>query len=135
MSWIETKKSDMNTLFQESATRAWQNFVNNEIKTAKESSRIISSQRLSKFQAMGKRNDVENEFLTNFSQKLHSWLINLQNHEYARIDRFRQSLMAAEAFVSSEWTKYVYELNRERGLWGPQVDQKSRWKLGMLKNR
>ncbi|KAJ3091789.1 hypothetical protein HK102_013434 [Quaeritorhiza haematococci] len=134
-SWMWTRKDELNGLFSENATRVWDVFVATEYKNAKEAVKLTQNRRAARLRKLVKKIGLEQDMRGKYISKSRAWVQEIQRSEQGRYFKQKQDAIATRKFVLTKWDKASAELERERAIWGPQVDPNARWKLDLTEGK
>ncbi|KAJ3226432.1 hypothetical protein HK099_004885 [Clydaea vesicula] len=113
--WIESRKEELNSLFYENATKVWDSFSLNEMKTGKEGYKLLLNKRFLKIKKI--------------------WTADIQNMESKRALTQKENEKSMRKFFDDKWKAISNDLISERSLWGPKVELNVKWKLDFTEGR
>ncbi|KAH9262136.1 hypothetical protein BASA82_000814 [Batrachochytrium salamandrivorans] len=127
--WLTSKRQEITSLFQESSTRAWDQFCQNEVRATRDSAKAAQKARYSKLKRHYKRIALESDVFVKYLAKSKSWVQDVQKIEQDRFQRFKQDYVVMLASIEAEWITLSGSLYLERAIWGPEKNDQTRWKL------
>lgn len=127
--WLDSRKVELNILFTEHISKAWENTIIQENKYSKETFKNYITRRINKLKKMQKRESYEQDIIMEYTHKTLSWSQSIQEIEMGRFTKALQDFDGHENFIQSEWTRIAADLVRERSLWGPRVSLDLKWRL------
>ncbi|CAG8486905.1 4172_t:CDS:10 [Ambispora leptoticha] len=137
LEWIEIRREQLDSLFQDHFLRIWETVIANEVRNGKESLKNAHSKRMTKLKRVYKRGSFDQDFFDQYKIKTNQWSKHIQDIEISRYYKSLQDNVDHDNYVRSEWAKTSVDLFRERALWGPksEVDKTSRWRLDFTEGR
>lgn len=135
LEWIDSKKADVNTLFYEHATKPWYKFLNGEMKHARETLENIKQKRNTRVLRTQRKKNVDASLFQRYCTKTTNWIASVQKMEQTRFTKHLYDQQLTTKFIAADWQKFLNELSRERGLYGPLEDENKRWKLDFTEAR
>lgn len=120
---------ELNILFTEHISKAWENTVIQENKYSKETFKNYVTRRINKLKKLQKREVVEHEIILDYNSKTLTWSETIQATEMMRFTRALQDSDGHEKFIQSEWARISADLLRERAIWGPETATDLKWRL------
>ncbi|CAG8433004.1 6306_t:CDS:10 [Ambispora gerdemannii] len=137
LEWIETRREQLDSLFQDHFLRLWETVIASEVRNGKESLKNAHSKRMTKLKRVYKRGTFEQDFFDQYKVKTNQWSKHIQDIEISRYYKSLQDNVDHDNYVRAEWAKTSVDLFRERALWGPksEVDKTSRWRLDFTEGR
>ncbi|KAI8643957.1 hypothetical protein BD408DRAFT_137123 [Parasitella parasitica] len=127
--WLDSRKVELNILFTEHISKAWENTITLENKYSKETFKNYITRRINKLKRIQKRETYEQEIMLDYTLKTLSWSQSIQEIEMSRFTKALQDFDGHENFIQSEWTRIAADLIRERSIWGPRVSRNLKWRL------
>ncbi|KAI9471033.1 MAG: hypothetical protein EXX96DRAFT_491090 [Benjaminiella poitrasii] len=127
--WLDSRKVELNILFNEHISKAWENAILQEHKHSKEEFKNYIAKRISKLKKIQRRKAYEREIMLDYNFKTKSWFQSIQEVEMNRFTKALQDFDGHENFVQSEWLRISSDLVRERAIWGPNKDLDLKWRL------
>ncbi|CAG8480599.1 18870_t:CDS:10, partial [Gigaspora margarita] len=136
LDWVESRRTPLDTLFQDNISKIWYSFIGSEVKTCKEYLRNFHGKRMTKLKKLFKKASMDHEFFNQYRIKTTQWSRNIQEVETSRYYKSIQDNIDHDNYVRDEWTKTSADLFRERALWGPKTsDHESKWRLDFTEGR
>ncbi|KAG9303640.1 hypothetical protein G9A89_018537 [Geosiphon pyriformis] len=137
LEWIETRREQLDALFQDHFSRLWDAIITSEMRNGKEHLKNAHTKRTTKLKRAFKRSSLDQDFFDQYKIKTNQWSKHIQDIETSRYFKSLQDNVDHDNYVRSEWAKTSVDLFRERALWGPtsEVDQTSRWRLDFTEGR
>ena len=135
--WFLSKQTEIASIFAENATRVWDLHCQYEWKYAKDNVKADKKSRSTKLKRQYKRLAAEHDVYTKYTAKAKSWVSDVQIIENTRFQRFKYDYAAMIQSIDVDWSFLKSELNREKAIWGADIDVDARWKLDFTeaKNR
>ncbi|CEP07883.1 hypothetical protein [Parasitella parasitica] len=127
--WLDSRKVELNILFTEHISKAWESTILQENKYSKETFKTYITRRINKLKRIQKLEGYEQEIMLDYTLKTLSWSQSIQDIEMSRFTKALQDFDGHENFIRSEWTRIAADLVRERSIWGPRVSLDLKWRL------
>ncbi|KAG1474371.1 hypothetical protein G6F56_000395 [Rhizopus delemar] len=127
--WLDSRKVELNILFNEYVCKSWEQFIIKEHKQSKEMLKNYIIKRINKLRRVQKRESYEREVLNDYMSKTLSWALEIQEVEVNRFMKSLQDFDGHESFTQSEWIRLSEDLSRERAIWGPEKAENINWRL------
>ncbi|KAJ3211572.1 hypothetical protein HDU67_004427 [Dinochytrium kinnereticum] len=135
LGWVDSKRDELAVLFQESASKAWEVYLANEQRLAKDNLKLWSQKRCSKLKKGLKKVAQDRDTIDKYCSKTQIWINDMQNLENSRLNRYKSDISVSQTFVDADWAKVIGSLTREKALWGLEKDGSNRWKLDFVEGR
>lgn len=126
---MDSRKVELNILFNEHICKAWENTIMQEHKYSRETFKNYITKRISKLKKMQKRDYYEQEVILDYTSKTLTWSESIQEFEMSKFTKALQDSDGHENFIQSEWTRLSEDLLRERAIWGPAKAEDLKWRL------
>ncbi|RUS14041.1 hypothetical protein BC938DRAFT_477561, partial [Jimgerdemannia flammicorona] len=128
--WLDSRKIELNVLFQENISKNWEAIIAQENKISKEVVKINQAKRMNKLKRLLKRNNTEEDVMSQYMLKTYAWSRSIQEIENSRFTKVLQDNDGQDNFISSEWAKSSADMFRERSIWGRNSALEERkWRL------
>ncbi|KAI7902410.1 uncharacterized protein BX663DRAFT_435357 [Cokeromyces recurvatus] len=127
--WLDSRKVELNILFNEHISKAWGTTIMQEQKYSKETFKNYIARRINKLKKIQRRKVYERDIMLEYTDKTLSWSLNIQEVEMSRFTKALQDFNEHENFVQSEWSRISSDLMRERAIWGPEKAYDLKWRL------
>ncbi|CAG8446303.1 7064_t:CDS:10 [Dentiscutata erythropus] len=136
LDWVESRRTPLDTLFQDNISKIWYSFIASEVKNCKEYLKNMHGKRMTKLKKLFKKASMDQEFFNQYRIKTTQWSRNIQEVETSRYYKSIQDNIDHDNYVRDEWAKTSADLFRERALWGPKTsDHESKWRLDFTEGR
>ncbi|KAL2918165.1 Beige protein-like 1 [Polyrhizophydium stewartii] len=133
--WLASKKEEITAVFNENATKVWDQSCAAELRAAKDGIKASGKSRYSKLKKQYKRMGLESEIFVKYLARAKTWTHDVQKMELARFQRFRQDYQLMISSIDADWMALSGSLERERAIWGPEAEKHIRWKLDFTEAR
>ncbi|KAG1351442.1 hypothetical protein G6F62_002976 [Rhizopus arrhizus] len=127
--WLDSRKVELNMLFNEYICKSWENFIIQEQKNSKEMLKNYVARRINKLRRIQRREAHERDIINEYTTKTLSWSQEIQEVETNRFVKALQDFDGHENFIHSEWVRISEDLIRERAIWGPEKATDLNWRL------
>ncbi|KAI8085818.1 uncharacterized protein B0P05DRAFT_466121 [Gilbertella persicaria] len=127
--WLDSRKVELNILFNEHISKAWEVTIAQEHKYSKETFKNYITRRINKLKRIQKRDAYEQEIIAEYNSKTLLWSQSIYDIEMSRFTKALQDSDGHENFIQSEWARLSADLLRERAIWGPEKATDLKWRL------
>ncbi|KAJ2996554.1 hypothetical protein HDV02_006387 [Globomyces sp. JEL0801] len=128
--WINQRREELKSIFEENAQKAWEDFKSNETKTTKDQLIYNQKQREFKLKKMEKKSDLDKQIYARFMEKSKAWVSDCQKTEIMKRQKYKTDYILMQKTLESEWRSLVSQLGREKAILGSEEEVGARWKLG-----
>lgn len=129
-SQISSEEMDILINFSLKLKEDWEFAWNAEQKQRANNLRMVGAFKSERRSTLSNNKNNEQSLWLTYSQQADSLLSAAQNSLRSRQKITLQDINAFQVSRTADWQKLLEELNRERSLWGPDVELKSYWRLG-----
>ncbi|KAI8380254.1 hypothetical protein BD560DRAFT_323822 [Blakeslea trispora] len=127
--WLDSRKVELNILFNEHVSKAWETTIAQEHKYSKETFKNYITRRINRLKRLQKREVYEQEIISEYNNKTLVWSQSIYEIEMSRFTKALQDSDGHENFIRSEWARLSFDLSRERAIWGPRKADDIKWRL------
>ncbi|CEG78631.1 hypothetical protein RMATCC62417_13208 [Rhizopus microsporus] len=127
--WLDSRKVELNVLFNEYVCKSWEQFIVQELKNSREMLKSYVARRINKLRRIQRRESHEREVLSEYTKKSTTWSQEIQEVETNRFMKALQDFEGHENFIHNEWIRISEDLTRERAIWGPEKAMNITWRL------
>ncbi|KAI8897167.1 hypothetical protein BC833DRAFT_552950 [Globomyces pollinis-pini] len=127
--WINQRREELKSIFEENAQKAWEDFKSNETKTTKDQLIYNQKQREFKLKKMEKKSDLDKQIYARFMEKSKAWVSDCQKTEIMKRQKYKTDYILMQKTLESEWRSLVSQLGREKAILGSEEEVGARWKL------
>ncbi|RCI07112.1 hypothetical protein CU098_000831 [Rhizopus stolonifer] len=127
--WLDSRKVELNMLFNEYICKSWESFIVQEQKNSKDMLKNYVARRINKLKKIQRRELHERDIHNEYTTKTLSWSQEIQEVEINRFMKSLQDFDGHENFIHSEWIRISEDLMRERAIWGPEKATNLNWRL------
>ncbi|KAI9273685.1 hypothetical protein BY458DRAFT_434908 [Sporodiniella umbellata] len=127
--WVDSRKVELNMLFNEYLYKSWEQFAVKEIKQSKEMLKSYVIRRINKLKRIQKRESHEKEVMSDSNHKTRAWARDIQGVEVNRFVKSLQDFDGHEKSIHAAWIQVSESLVREKAVWGPEKVEDIAWKL------
>ncbi|KAJ3373009.1 hypothetical protein HDU91_001442 [Kappamyces sp. JEL0680] len=134
MAWLETRKSDVTTVYQDTVGKTWEDFKIAEAKALKDLDQSTRKHQMHRLKRKKKRMDAEHHAYIKFNDKTKQWVAETQSVGTAQKQKFKADYKLMQTSLEAEWISLVTQLGQEHAILAVE-QQESRWKLDFTEAR
>ncbi|KAI8967890.1 hypothetical protein BDF20DRAFT_828851 [Mycotypha africana] len=127
--WLDSRKIELNTIFNEHISKAWDTIILQEIKYSREMFKNFVTRRINTLKKVQKRESLERSIIDSYKNDTILWSQNIYEVEIGRFAKALQDFDGHESFVQGEWSRIASDFMRERAIWGMQKASDTKWRL------
>ncbi|KAI8981097.1 hypothetical protein BDB01DRAFT_724328 [Pilobolus umbonatus] len=127
--WLDSRKVELNILFNEHICKAWENVILQEQKYSRETLRNYVTRRINKLKRLQRKEIYEQDVILDYTSKSLSWSSTIHEQEIGLFTKVLQDNDTHDNSIRGEWSNISDDLLREKAIWGPEQAQNLKWGL------
>lgn len=131
--WVDEHRNELDSLFFDTLSKQWNNFVNSENKRTEENGRMRISRRREKVRQWAREEADREDLIRRHELAFENWTANIYSSEYLKHQRLLQDQQDDLSYTETCFNRMQRDTSRPAGVFA--VDKIRKWRLDQTEGR